>query len=115
MEYDTLISSVKSSTLLLTDSGGLQEEAPLLGVPVLVLRDTTERPEGIESGVSKLVGSDSKVISKEAINLLKNREEYEKIINIKNPYGDGKASEKIKKYCLEFLNLLWKIYFYVFG
>ncbi len=106
MEYDALVATVKSSTLLLTDSGGLQEEAPSLGVPVLVLRDSTERPEGIEAGVSKLVGSNSNVIAKEAINLLKNKNEYKKIINTKNPYGDGTASKKILNYCLEFFNLL---------
>ncbi|MCR8645098.1 UDP-N-acetylglucosamine 2-epimerase (non-hydrolyzing) [Paenibacillus sp. N1-5-1-14] len=81
--------------MILTDSGGLQEEAPSFGVPVLVLRDTTERPEGIAAGTLKLVGSDSELIYKEACELLTNPEAYEKMSKSANPYGDGQASERI--------------------
>ncbi len=81
--------------IILTDSGGIQEEAPSLGKPVLVLRDTTERPEGIQAGTLKLVGTDSDVIFRETIRLLTDREEYEKMSKASNPYGDGHASERI--------------------
>lgn len=81
--------------LILTDSGGIQEEAPSLGKPVLVLRDTTERPEGIEAGTLKLVGTDEDMIYKETRTLLTNKDEYEKMSKASNPYGDGHASERI--------------------
>lgn len=81
--------------IILTDSGGIQEEAPSLGKPVLVLRDTTERPEGIDAGTLKLVGTDSEVIYKETIRLLTDKEEYERMSKASNPYGDGHASERI--------------------
>ena len=83
------------SYLILTDSGGVQEEAPSLGKPVLVLRDTTERPEGIEAGTLKLVGTDTDRIYKETKELLTNKEEYEKMAKAINPYGDGLASKYI--------------------
>ena len=83
------------SHLILTDSGGIQEEAPSLGKPVLVLRDTTERPEGIEAGTLKLVGTDAETIYKETIRLLTDKEEYERMSKASNPYGDGHASERI--------------------
>ena len=83
------------SYMILTDSGGIQEEAPSLGKPVLVLRDTTERPEGIEAGTLKLVGTDEEVIYKEAKKLLTDKNEYEKMSKASNPYGDGHASERI--------------------
>ena len=83
------------SFIILTDSGGIQEEAPSLGKPVLVLRDTTERPEGIEAGTLKLVGTDEDVIYKETKKLLTDNEEYEKMSKASNPYGDGHASERI--------------------
>lgn len=88
------------SYLILTDSGGIQEEAPSLGKPVLVMRDTTERPEGIEAGTLKLVGTKEENIYKEFKTLLTNITEYEKMSGAKNPYGDGTASEKIR-YILE--------------
>lgn len=81
--------------IILTDSGGIQEEAPSLGKPVLVLRDTTERPEGIDAGTLKLVGTDSEIIYKETMRLLTDSEEYERMSKASNPYGDGHASERI--------------------
>ena len=81
--------------LILSDSGGVQEEAPSFGVPVLVLRDTTERPEGIEAGTLKLVGTDEETIYEEAKRLLNDEIEYEKMSKAANPYGDGYASERI--------------------
>lgn len=83
------------SYLIMTDSGGIQEEAPSLGKPVLVLRDTTERPEGIKAGTLKLVGTDEEKIYKEAKILLSDKEAYEKMSKASNPYGDGHASERI--------------------
>lgn len=83
------------SYIILTDSGGIQEEAPSLGKPVLVLRDTTERPEGIKAGTLKLVGTDEDVIYKETKKLLDNKDEYEKMSKASNPYGDGLASKRI--------------------
>ncbi|GMB09434.1 non-hydrolyzing UDP-N-acetylglucosamine 2-epimerase [Thermolongibacillus altinsuensis] len=81
--------------LILTDSGGVQEEAPSLGVPVLVLRDTTERPEGIEAGTLKLAGTEEETIYRLANQLLTDQEEYEKMAKASNPYGDGFASKRI--------------------
>lgn len=83
------------SYMIMTDSGGVQEEAPSLGVPVLVLRDTTERPEGVAAGTLKLVGTQSETILKEMTNLLTNKDEHEKMAKAKNPYGDGVASKRI--------------------
>ena len=81
--------------MILTDSGGIQEEAPSLGKPVLVMRDTTERPEGIAAGTLKLVGTDEETIYKNFKELLENKEEYEKMSKASNPYGDGFACKKI--------------------
>ena len=81
--------------MIMSDSGGVQEEAPSLGKPVLVLRDTTERPEGIEAGTLKLVGTDEETIYKEAKKLLTDKKEYEKMSHASNPYGDGHASKRI--------------------
>ena len=86
---------MNKSYLILTDSGGIQEEAPSLGKPVLVLRDTTERPEGIRVGPLKLVGTDEEEIYKQTKLLLDNKEEYNKMAKATNPYGDGLASKKI--------------------
>ena len=83
------------SYIILTDSGGIQEEAPSLGKPVLVLRDTTERPEGIEAGTLKLVGTDEETIYRKTKKLLLEKDEYEKMSKASNPYGDGHASERI--------------------
>lgn len=90
------------SHLILTDSGGIQEEAPSLGVPVLVLRDTTERPEGIDAGTLKLVGTDEDVIFREANDLLSHPEAHAKMAKASNPYGDGKASNRITDIISEF-------------
>lgn len=86
---------LSKSNLILTDSGGVQEEAPSLGKPVLVMRDTTERPEGVTSGTLKLVGTSEKTIYKSFKQLLENGEEYEKMSKASNPYGDGLASKRI--------------------
>ena len=86
---------INKSYIILTDSGGIQEEAPSLGKPVLVLRDTTERPEGIKAGTLKLVGTDEDVIYNETKKLLEDKDEYNKMSKASNPYGDGFASERI--------------------
>ena len=86
---------MERSYLVLTDSGGIQEEAPALGKPVLVMRDTTERPEGIEAGTLKLVGTDEERIYRECCRLLTDRSAYEAMSRAVNPYGDGHASERI--------------------
>ena len=83
------------SALILTDSGGVQEEAPSLGVPVLVLRDTTERPEGVAAGTLKLVGTDEQVVYQEAKTLLTDSDAYHAMAHAQNPYGDGQASRRI--------------------
>ncbi len=87
--------------LILTDSGGIQEEAPSLGKPVLVMRDTTERPEGIKAGTLKLVGTDEETIYKQFKLLLENKKEYDKMSLASNPYGDGNASKRIYKILFE--------------
>ena len=86
---------MNQSYLILTDSGGIQEEAPSLGKPVLVMRDTTERPEGIQAGTLKLVGTEEETIYKEFSRLLTDKEEYKAMSKASNPYGDGHASERI--------------------
>ena len=95
LEYLEFVYLMNKSYLILTDSGGIQEEAPELGKPVLVLRDITERPEAIEAGTIKLVGTDKKKIVNETNKLLINKEEYEKMSKAKNPFGDGTTCEKI--------------------
>ncbi len=92
------------SYIILTDSGGIQEEAPSLGKPVLVLRDTTERPEGISAGTLKLVGTDEGIIYEETKKLLTDSKEYEKMSKASNPYGDGHASERIVDAIVEYFN-----------
>ncbi len=95
LEYAPFVQVMKRSYLILTDSGGLQEEAPSLGKPVLVLRETTERPEGVASGSVEIVGTEPERIIEKATELLENREKYERMSKAVNPYGDGKASERI--------------------
>jgi UDP-N-acetylglucosamine 2-epimerase (non-hydrolysing) len=96
-QYEEFIYLMSKSYLILTDSGGIQEEAPSLGKPVLVMRDTTERPEAVGSGTVKLVGSDQNNIVKEVQNLLDNSSKYQRISKAHNPYGDGNASRSILK------------------
>lgn len=93
--YVPFVYAMKNCCLILTDSGGVQEEAPSLGKPVLVLRTTTERPEGVNAGSAKLVGVAPKKIFNEASKLLSDKNSYNKMAKIKNPYGDGRAAKKI--------------------
>lgn len=95
LEYLTFIYLMKQSYLILTDSGGIQEEAPSLGKPVLVMRDTTERPEAVEAGTVRLVGTDKIKIICEVEKLLTDKEAYQRMSKAHNPYGDGKASQRI--------------------
>lgn len=95
LDYMPMVHLMKQSTLILTDSGGLQEEAPGLGVPVLVMRQVTERPEGIEAGTVRLVGTDTDTILREARRLLDDAEAYQAMAHAVNPYGDGKAASRI--------------------
>ena len=95
LEYPQFVNLMNQSTLILTDSGGVQEEAPSLGKPVLVMRDTTERIEAVEAGTVKLVGANRKTIVEETMLLLNNPEAYRKMAYAHNPYGDGTASYKI--------------------
>lgn len=97
LDYPDFVLMMKKSYLILTDSGGVQEEAPSLGKPVLVLRETTERMEGVEAGTAIMVGTNQSKILKAAIKLIKNQNFYKKISLIKNPYGDGKSSQRIIK------------------
>ena len=98
LQYLEFVYLMEKSTIVLTDSGGIQEEAPGLGKPVLVMRDTTERPEAIESGTVHLVGTNRDLIVSEVSALLENPEAYEKMTKAVNPYGDGKACERIVEY-----------------
>lgn len=95
LDYAPFVNLQNKAHLILTDSGGLQEEAPSLGKPVLVLRDTTERPEAIEAGTVRMVGTDEKVVFKTCKTLLENAAEYAKMANAVNPYGDGRACGRI--------------------
>lgn len=95
LDYLEFVYMMKSSYLVLTDSGGVQEEAPGLGKPVLVMRDTTERPEAVEAGTVKLVGTDKEMIIQGVTDLLNNCQVYESMSRANNPYGDGHASERI--------------------
>lgn len=102
LDYEPFANLLARSYLVLTDSGGIQEEAPALGKPVLVLRDTTERPETIDAGTVKLIGTDKMKIYNEAKLLLSNKKEYERMANACNPYGDGQAARRIVE------AILWK-------
>lgn len=95
LDYEPFVNLIKKSHLILTDSGGIQEEAPSLGKPVLVLRDTTERPEAVQAGTVKMVGTDTEKVFATTMTLLEHQGEYEKMANAVNPYGDGQASERI--------------------
>lgn len=95
LDYLPFIYAMQHSTLLLTDSGGVQEEAPSLGKPVLVMRDTTERPEAVEAGTVKLVGTNAEAIVSNVTALLLDKEKYKRMSETHNPYGDGQACERI--------------------
>jgi UDP-N-acetylglucosamine 2-epimerase len=95
-DYAPFVKLMKRSHLILTDSGGVQEEAPAFGIPVLVMRETTERPEGVEAGAAKLVGTDRKTIVEEGAKLLSDPEAYRAMSQTVSPYGDGKAAERIR-------------------
>jgi UDP-N-acetylglucosamine 2-epimerase (non-hydrolysing) len=101
LDYEPFVYLMSKSYLILTDSGGIQEEAPSLGKPVLVMRDTTERPEAVDAGTVKLVGTNSENIISEVTRLLEDDACYESMSQAHNPYGDGKACEKIIKILLE--------------
>ncbi|MBN3905308.1 MAG: UDP-N-acetylglucosamine 2-epimerase (non-hydrolyzing) [Nostoc sp. NMS1] len=105
LDYGELVGAIERSHLLLTDSGGLQEEAPSLGKPVLVLRDTTERPEAIAAGTAKLVGTTSENIFADAAELLSNPDAYEAMANAINPFGDGHAAERILQIVQNYLGV----------
>lgn len=95
LDYMALINLLKRARLVLTDSGGIQEEAPAFGAPTLVLRETTERPEGVAAGVARLVGTDRERIVAEALRLLTDDDAHAAMARAANPYGDGRASERI--------------------
>jgi UDP-N-acetylglucosamine 2-epimerase (non-hydrolysing) len=92
---------MKLSYLVLTDSGGIQEEAPYFGIPVLVMRETTERPEGIDAGTVRLIGTETDDILYQTSFLLNDADEYAKMAQAVNPYGDGKTSDRIVKALLD--------------
>jgi len=101
LDYLPLVHLMKHATLILTDSGGIQEEAPAFGIPTLVLREVTERPEGVEAGTVKLAGTDASRIVKEAKRLLDDPSAYGKMAHAANPYGDGHAAERIVQHLTE--------------
>nr|WP_229639762.1 UDP-N-acetylglucosamine 2-epimerase (non-hydrolyzing) [Waterburya agarophytonicola] len=102
LDYPELVGAISRCHLLLTDSGGLQEEAPSLGKPVLVLRETTERPEAVDAGTAKLIGTKAQSIVDSTAELLENEAIYEKMATAINPFGDGTASQKIVKLAQDF-------------
>ena len=106
LAYPDFIWMMNRAKLIITDSGGVQEEAPSLRKPVLVMRDTTERPEAIEAGTVLLVGTDKDLIVSEALDLLSNTERFENMSRLHNPYGDGKASERIVDFIDKLNNFL---------
>jgi UDP-N-acetylglucosamine 2-epimerase (non-hydrolysing) len=104
-DYTEFVNLMKHSALILTDSGGIQEEAPTFGVPVLVLRESTERPEGVEAGTAKIVGTDERSIFDEASRLLSDESAYRAMASARSPYGDGKASGRIRWVVLNHLGI----------
>lgn len=103
--YAEFVQFMKRSRLILTDSGGVQEDAPALGIPVLVLREETERPEGVDAGAAKLVGTDTATIVDSAVALLIDSELYQSMVVKRSPYGDGHASERIRYQLLKSLGI----------
>jgi len=108
LDYIPFVHLMRTCYFILTDSGGIQEEAPSFGKPVLVLRDVTERPEGVLAGAVKLVGTESKKIISEAEKLIEGKNEYKKLSHVKNPYGDGHASERIVNALLHYFGVTKK-------
>ncbi|MFQ5989893.1 MAG: non-hydrolyzing UDP-N-acetylglucosamine 2-epimerase [Candidatus Methylomirabilales bacterium] len=104
LSYLPFVWLMRQSYLILTDSGGIQEEAPALGKPVLVMRDTTERPEGLEAGVARLVGTQASSIVSAVQQLLEHPEEYDRVAQVTSPYGDGKSGERIVQSVVNWLN-----------
>jgi UDP-N-acetylglucosamine 2-epimerase (non-hydrolysing) len=102
LDYVPFVDLMRRAYVLLTDSGGVQEEGPSLGKPVLVMRETTERPEAVEAGTARLVGTDTDRIVQEVSGLLDNRSEYDRMARVHNPYGDGRASSRISDVILSF-------------
>jgi UDP-N-acetylglucosamine 2-epimerase (non-hydrolysing) len=100
-EYVPFVHLIKASYLVLTDSGGAQEEAPSLGKPVLVLRKTTERPEGVDAGTARLVGTNKEDIVQETTRLLSDRTAYAAMAKAVSPYGDGTAARQIREWVME--------------
>ena len=105
LDYEPFVNLMKRCYLVLTDSGGIQEEAPALGKPVLVLRETTERPEAVDAGTVKLVGTAQQTIIRETHLLLNDKKEYETMAKAVNPYGDGRAAERILNGVLNYFGL----------
>ena len=103
LNYDELVFAMKNCYLLLTDSGGLQEEAPTFGKPVFILRDSTERVEAVNCGAAKIVGTKTSKIFYEVNNILNDDFLYSKMSNVKNPFGDGNSSKKIVEECIKFI------------
>ena len=103
LDYVPFVDLMRRAYILLTDSGGVQEEGPSLGKPVLVMRDKTERPEAVEAGTARLVGTDMDRIVQQVSLLLDNRLEYDRMARVHNPYGDGQASSRISDVILSFL------------
>jgi len=104
LDYVPFVDLMRRAWLLITDSGGVQEEGPSLGKPILVMREKTERPEAVEAGTVRLVGTDPERIVGEASRLLDDREEYERLARVHNPYGDGQASRRIADVILSFFS-----------
>lgn len=102
-DYLSFVYLMKRSTVILTDSGGIQEEAPALGKPVLVMRDTTERPEAVEAGTVRLVGTDAISIKRKVANLLDDQQAYLRMSTSKNPYGNGTAAKQISRLIAQYL------------
>ena len=100
LSYLEFVAMMQQSTLILTDSGGIQEEAPAFGKPVLVMRDTTERPEAVEAGTARLVGTDRQTIEENVVRLLTKSKEYDTMAHAANPFGDGHAAERIAEFIL---------------
>ncbi len=109
LDYLPMVHLMKHAKIILTDSGGLQEEAPSLGVPVLVLRETTERPEGVEAGTLKLIGTETGQIVRETTRLLDDPVAYAEMARAANPYGDGHAAERIIKVLLHIENMIERL------